>query len=135
MPNQKEQNRQLIRSYLNALASGATGDDLARFFTPDAVQIEFPNRLNANGGRSDLATLLLRAQQGQKMLSQQSYDMQSETVEDSRVAVEVVWTGTLAVAIGTLAAGSIMKAHIAIHFEIRDGRIAVQRNYDCFDPW
>ncbi|MBX7237478.1 MAG: nuclear transport factor 2 family protein [Caldilineales bacterium] len=135
MPNQKEQNRQLIRSYLNALASGATGDDLARFFTPDAVQIEFPNRLNANGGRSDLATLLLRAQQGQKMLSQQSYDIQSETVEDSRVAVEVVWTGTLAVAIGTLAAGSIMKAHIAIHFEIRDGRIAVQRNYDCFDPW
>ena len=90
MPNQKEQNRQLIRSYLSALASGATGDDLARFFTPDAVQIEFPNRLNANGGRSDLATLLLRAQQGQKMLSQQSYDIQSETVEDSRVAVEVL---------------------------------------------
>lgn len=111
------------------------GDDLARYFTPDAVQIEFPNRLNAHGGRSDLATLLLRAEQGQKILSQQSYDIQSETVEDSRAAVEVVWTGTLAVPIGTLAPGFIMKAHIAIHFEIREGRIAVQRNYDCFDPW
>lgn len=135
MPNRKEQNRHLIRSYLNALASGAIGDDLAQFFRPDAVQIEFPNRLNANGGRSDLATILLRAEQGQKILSQQSYEIQSETVEDSRVAVEVVWAGTLAVPMGTLAPGSTMRAHIAIHFEIREGSIAVQRNYDCFDPW
>jgi hypothetical protein len=135
MSDQKEQNRQLIRSYLNALESGVIGDELAQFFTPDAVQIEFPNRLNANGGRSDLATILLRAEQGQKILSQQTYEIQSETVEDACIAVEAIWTGTLAIPLGTLAPGSTMKAHFAIHFEIREGRIAVQRNYDCFDPW
>jgi ketosteroid isomerase-like protein len=135
MSNQEEQNRQLVRSYLSALGSGAIGNELAQFFTPDAVQIEFPNRLNANGGRSDLATILLRAEQGHKLLSQQTYEIQSETAEGSRVAVEAVWTGTLAVPVGTLAPGSTMRAHFAIHFEMRDGRIAVQRNYDCFDPW
>lgn len=135
MSNQKEKNRQLIRSYLNALASGVIGEELAHFFTPDAVQIEFPNRLNANGGRSDLAAILLRAEQGQKILKQQTYEIQSETAEESHVAVEAVWTGTLGIPFGTLAPGSIMKAHFAIHFEMRDGRIAVQRNYDCFDPW
>ena len=135
MSNQKEQNHQLIRSYLNALESGVIGDELAKFFTSDAVQIEFPNRLNANGGRSDLATILLRAEQGQKVLSQQTYEIQSETAEDSRIAVEAIWTGTLAIPLGTLGPGSKMKAHFAMHFEIREGRIAVQRNYDCFDSW
>ncbi len=57
--------RQLIRDYLAALAAGAVGPDLAQFFTPDAVQIEYPNRLNATGGRSDLTTILARAEQGQ----------------------------------------------------------------------
>ncbi|CAG0954604.1 hypothetical protein ANRL3_00472 [Anaerolineae bacterium] len=135
MSSQEEKNRQLIRSYLSALGSGAVGDELALFFTPDAVQIEYPNRLNANGGRSDLATILLRAEQGQKLLTQQTYEIQSETAEGTRVAVEAIWTGTLAVPVGTLAPGSTMRAHFAIHFEMRDGQIAVQRNYDCFDPW
>jgi ketosteroid isomerase-like protein len=134
MSNQEEQNLQLVRSYLSALGSGAVGDKLSRFFTPDAVQIEFPNRLNASGGRSDLATILLRAEQGRKLLTQQTYEIQSEMAEGSRVAVEAVWMGMLAVPVGTLAPGSTMRAHFAIHFEIRDGRIAVQRNYDCFDP-
>ncbi len=75
MSNQKAQNCQLVRSYLSAIASGAIGDDLARFFTPDAVQIEYPNRLNPNGGQSDLPTILLRAEQGQKLLTQQVYDI------------------------------------------------------------
>jgi ketosteroid isomerase-like protein len=135
MSNQEEKNRQLIRSYLSALGAGAVGDELARFFTSDAAQIEFPNRLNANGGHSDLATILLCAEQGQKLLTQQTYEIHSETAEDNRVAVEAIWTGTLAVSVGTLAPGSTMRAHFALHFEIRDGRIAAQRNYDCFDPW
>jgi len=135
MSSQEEQNRLLVRSYLEALGSGAVGDELIRFFTPDAVQIEFPNRLNVNGGRSDLSTILLRAKQGREILIQQAYEIQSETAEGSRVAVEAVWTGTLAVSVGTLPPGSTMRAHFAIHFEMQDGRIAVQRNYDCFDPW
>jgi limonene-1,2-epoxide hydrolase len=135
MSDQETKNIQLIRSYLNVLASGSFGDDLSKFFTPDAIQVEFPNILNTKGGQSDLTAILTRAEQGRNILAKQTYDIKSETAEDSRVAIEAVWTGTLAVLIGKLTPGSTMRAHFSIHFEMRDGRIAVQRNYDCFDPW
>lgn len=51
-------NLALVLEYLSALERGEVGAALARFFTPDAAQVEFPNRLNPNGGRSDLATML-----------------------------------------------------------------------------
>src|SRR5262245_47455827 len=124
-----------IRTYLEALESGAVGEALARFFTPDARQVELPNRLNQNGGVSDLHTLLRRAEQGQKLLRGQRYEVQSELAQAQRVAIEAIWTGTLAVPLGALAAGATMKAHFAMFFELRDGRICLQRNYDCFEPW
>jgi len=49
--------------------------------------------------------------------------------------VEARWTGVLAVTVGTLAAGVEMKASFAMFFRFRDGRIAMQRNYDCFEAW
>jgi ketosteroid isomerase-like protein len=39
------------------------------------------------------------------------------------------------VTFGAIASGTEMKASFAMFFEFRDGQIAVQRNYDCFDPW
>src|SRR5687768_5107858 len=39
------------RQYLAALEQMATGDALARFFRPDVVQEEFPNRLVPQGAR------------------------------------------------------------------------------------
>ncbi len=135
MSNEETKNIQLIRSYLNVLASGGYGDELAKFFTPDAIQVEYPNILNPKGGQSDLITILTRAEQGRKLLTTQTYDIQSETANGLRVAIEAIWTGTLAVPLGKLASGSTMRAHFAIYFEMRDGRITVQRNYDCFDPW
>jgi ketosteroid isomerase-like protein len=132
---EEEQNRQLVRSYLDALTTGAVGDELSKFFTSDAAQVEYPNRLNPNGGRSDLAKILLRAEQGQKLIAKQTYEIQSEIAEGSKVAIEAIWTGILAVPVGALEPGSTMRAHFAIHFEIRDGLIAGQRNYDCFEAW
>ena len=55
--------------------------------------------------------------------------------QEDRVAVEARWTGVLAVTVGTLAAGVEMKASFAMFFRFRDGRIAMQRNYDCFEAW
>lgn len=100
-------NLSTIRAYLQALQDGAIGDALPRYFTPDAVQVELPNRLNPNGARSDLPTLLKRAEHGQKLLRNQSYVIQAEVAHGQRVAV---------------------------FFELKDGRICSQRNYDCFEP-
>lgn len=124
-----------IRAYLQDLAAGATGERLAAYFTPDALQIEFPNRLNPNGGESDLPRLLARAEQGRKVLRSQSYEIASAVARGNQVAVEVLWIGVLAIPVGSLQPGAEMKAHFAMFFELEDGRIRRQRNYDCFEPW
>ena len=124
-----------IRAYLQALEDGAVGEALAGFFTSDARQVELPNRLNPNGGISDLQTLIERAEQGRKLLRSQRYDVQSEVAQGERAAVEATWIGTLAAPLGSLAAGATMMAHFAMFFELSDGRIRSQRNYDCFEPW
>ena len=124
------------RAYLAALESGAVGDKLARFFAADAVQVELPNRLNPKGGQSDVPTLLKRAEQGAKLMQRQSYEVRSAVAQGARVAVEAAWTGVLAVPFGSVAAGGAIKAHLAMFFEFAgDGRIALLRNYDCFEAW
>src|ERR1700748_994731 len=128
-------NATLIRAYMTALESGAVGEALASFFTSDAEQIELPNKLHPHGGRSDLSTLLRRAEQGQKLLARQSYGLHSIVEQGDRVAVETSWKAILAVPLGSLAEGQAMSAHFAMFFELRHGRIASQRNYDLFNPW
>jgi len=135
MPSPESSNVALIRSYLAALASGAVGEQLARFFNSNAEQVELPNKLNPNGGRSDLATLLKRAEQGQKLLLSQTYEVQSLLEQDGHIAVEAKWSAVLAVPLGSLSAGQSMKAHFAMFFKLENGRISSQRNYDCFEPW
>jgi ketosteroid isomerase-like protein len=125
----------LVRAYLAAIEAGAVGEELGRYFTEDAVQVEYPNRLNPHGGTSDRATIMARSVQGQHLLAAQHYRVLNLLAEGDRVAVEAVWTGMLAVPLGTLAAGDQMTAHFAMFFLLRDGRIARQHNYDCFAPW
>jgi ketosteroid isomerase-like protein len=124
-----------VRDYLSAIEAGATGPALARFFTPDVVQEEFPNRLMPNGARRDLAAILEGAERGQKVLRRQTIQVHNVVSEGSTTVAELTWIGTLAVPIGTLAAGDEMKARFCIVLETEDGRIRAQRNYDCFDPF
>lgn len=135
MTENESANVETIRAYLAALANGAVGDALRRFFTDDALQVELPNRLNPAGGQSDLETLLRRSEQGKHLLQSQTYGVRSIVARDNQVAVEALWTGTLAVPLGTLVAGSTMKAHFAMFFDLESNRIRRQRNYDCFEPW
>ena len=131
----EQANLQTARQYLAAIELGATGDALARFFTPDVVQEEFPNRLVAAGARRDLAAILEGALRGRQVMRAQHFEVRHALATDDRVALEVLWTGTLAVPLGTLPAGGQMRARFAVFLDFRDGRIAAQRNYDCFDPW
>ena len=135
MTTAEDKNIYFIRTYLNALQSGEAGDALCRFFTDDVRQIEMPNQLNPRGQESNLNHIIQRSQQGLKVLERQQYEIVSTIAQEDRVAVEARWTGVLAIALGTLPPGTEMKASFAIFFHFRDGRIALQRNYDCFDPW
>jgi len=128
-------NLALVREYLGALEAGEAGPSLRRFFTSDAIQVEFPNRLNPGGGRSDLATMLERSLQGKQLLRSQEYRVISAVAGGDRVAVEADWTGILATPAAGLPAGGTMRAHFAMFFELVEGRIHRQHNYDCFEPW
>jgi len=128
-------NLAIARKYLEALEHGAEGGTLADFFTKDVVQEEFPNRLSPIGAHRDLKALLDSAKKGKKVMRAQKFDVVNSIVDGDNVALEVFWSGYLAVPVDTLPADSEMRAHISIWLEFKDGKIANQRNYDCFDPW
>lgn len=125
----------LVRVYLRALETGESTQALAQFFTPDVIQVEFPNQLSPHGGKSDLPTLLQRAEQGKLVIAHQRFAIRSELSQGDRVAMEVEWSGVLQIPLGTLPAGGTLRAHFALFFVFRDGRICSQHNYDCFQPW
>jgi ketosteroid isomerase-like protein len=126
---------ELTRRYFAALEAGATGEVLAAFYAPEVVQEEFPNRLTPQGARRDLTAILDAAARGQRVMASQRYEILHAVADGDRVAVEFRWSGTLAVAVASLAAGAAMRGRFACFLEFRDGRIVAQRNYDCFEPW
>jgi len=128
-------NRDLATAYIRALESGATGDDVANFFSPDVIVTEFPNRFAPNGATRDLENLRAASERGKKVMQRQRYDIVSMTAQGDRVAIELDWTGTLAVPVGSLPAGGDMRAHVAIVLDFRDGKIVAQRHYDCYEPF
>jgi ketosteroid isomerase-like protein len=128
-------NLAIARKYLEAIENGAEGGALADFFTKDVVQEEFPNRLEPIGGHRDLSALLDSARKGKRTLRAQKFDVLNSIVDGDNVALEVFWSGLLAVPVDTLPADTEMRAHISIWLEFRDGKICRQHNYDCFDPW
>ena len=123
------------RRYLEALENGAEGDALAEFFTTDVVQEEFPNRLSPIGAHRDLKAILAAAKKGKKVMRAQKFDILNSISDGDLVALEVFWSGYLAVPVDTLPADSEMRAHFSMWLEFRDGKICRQHNYDCFDPW
>jgi len=128
-------NLAIALKYLEALENGAEGGTLAEFFTEDVVQEEFPNRLSPIGAHRDLKAIRDAARKGKKTLRAQKFDVRNSVVDGDNVALEVLWSGLLAVAVDSLPADTEMRAHISIWLEFRDGKIARQHNYDCFDPW
>lgn len=128
-------NLTIARRYLEALENGAEGGALAEFFTSDVVQEEFPNRLSPIGQHRDLNALLAAARKGKQVVRAQRFDILNSIVDGDNVALEVHWSGLLAVSLDSLPADSELRAHISIFLEFRDGKICRQHNYDCFDPW
>ncbi len=125
----------LVRAFLQALTEGAEPHVIGTFYHPDAEQVEYPNRVVPNGITRDRAAVLAASAAGAKVLRSQKFDVVSLTSAGSFVALEAIWTGTLAIGFGNLQPGAEMTAHFAQFYEIADGKILRQRNYDCFMPF
>src|ERR1051326_848356 len=120
--------------YLKAIEDG-DATFVISLFSPDAIIEQLPNRIYPNGLRADVSRVAAAFEKGRKLFSRQTYEITNHSTTGNLVALEVLWTGTLSIPFGTLAAGDNMRCHSAMLFEFRDGKIATQRNYDCFDPW
>jgi ketosteroid isomerase-like protein len=129
----EQANLETARRYLRALEERT--EDTFSFFTEDVVQEEFPNRFVPNGARRGLQELVEAAERGRKVMTAQRYEVLNAIASGDTVALEVQWTGTLAVPLGSLPVGGAMRARFAVFLQLRDGKIAAQRNYDCFEPW
>jgi ketosteroid isomerase-like protein len=124
----------LAREYLESIGAAEELSGL-RFFADDVIQVEFPNRLMPNGATRDLAALREGAERGRKVMTAQRFEVLNAIASGDQVAVEALWTGTLAVPMGSIPVGGQMRARFAIFLTYRDGKIVRQHNYDCFDPW
>ncbi|MEU8828100.1 nuclear transport factor 2 family protein [Streptomyces sp. NPDC048636] len=120
--------------YHEAVSRFAGGEELAAFLHPDMVHHELPNALFPEGAVRDLAGMDAAADAGRRVLREQSFEVIGAVASGDQVALEVRWTGTLAVSRGELPAGHVLRAHIATFIDFRDGRIVGQRNYDCYEP-
>jgi ketosteroid isomerase-like protein len=128
------ENLDIVRRYLKSVENGAFSD-VAPLVTPDVVMEQLPNRIYPQGLRATISQMAAAFEKGRKLLSSQTYEIKNAVINGDSIAVEVLWTGTLAVGFGTLTAGSQMRCHSSMFFEFKNGKICSQRNYDCFEPW
>jgi ketosteroid isomerase-like protein len=119
-------------AYLHTVAANG---DFAVHLDPEVIFEELPNRVTPKGGRADLAAMRAGAERGQALLASQTYEVLGGFAAGAQVVLEVKWTGVLKIALGSLAPGDALTAQCAMIFELRDGRILRQRNYDCYAPF
>jgi ketosteroid isomerase-like protein len=125
----------IVRGYYAAVEAGSGALDWDRWFTPDVIQEEFPNRLLPEGARRDLAAMREAALRGQTLMAEQRFTLLEVIAGGDMVAVEAEWRGTVARDLGPFTAGMTLRTRSAQVLVLRGGKIAVLRNYDCFYPW
>jgi len=121
-----------VRAYFAALerADPAAMD----FYAEDVEQIEHPNAIKPQGDRRGVNQMRADFEKGRALLARQQYDIRAAIVSGDEVAVQVLWTGELAIPLGALQPGDVMRVHSAIFFRIHNGKIVSQENYDCVEP-
>jgi ketosteroid isomerase-like protein len=125
----------VVLAYYAAIADGTTSLEWERWFTPDVVQEEFPNRLLPGGAQRDLRGLREAAERGAKLMSQQTFRVLTLVASGGTVVVEAEWRGQVGRDAGPFTAGTELRTRFAQVLELREGKIVALRNYDCFYPW
>ena len=135
MEDKAQSNLEIARRYLALLERDVTAPELRALFSPDFTHREFPNRLNPQGRtmtRPELEAATLKAAE---LLVEQTYSIRHAITAGDEVALEVDWRGSFKVPFGKTPAGTPLSASFGMFLTFRDGRIASQRNYDCFEPF
>jgi ketosteroid isomerase-like protein len=123
-----------VRAYLTAIENNAVVGRETEWYTLDAVQVEFPNKLLPMGATRDLPALKQASERGRTIVARQSYDILNIVEQGNRIAVEAIFRATFKIDLPELPRGRTMTAHFAMFFEMRNGKISRHHSYDCFDP-
>ena len=129
-----EVNLAVALAYLKALEDGRP-QHAQQYLGSEIVQVERPNRLKPNGDRRTAESMAAASQRGLQILQRQTYEVLNAVAQDDRVALEVLWTGVLAIPLGELKPGDAMTCWSGIFLDFKDGKIVGQRNHDCFPPF
>ena len=129
-----KENEKIVTEFLKMMSERKSEDTFEKFYHEDAEQIEYPNLVTKNIARRSLKDLKIGSERGRKIMSKEIYEIKNLYSLDNIVILEAVWKGTLSIPIGKLKIVEEMIAYFAQFFEIKDGKIFRQRNYDCFEP-
>jgi ketosteroid isomerase-like protein len=124
--------REIVTAYLQAVEAQNV-DEANRLMHPDIENLEHPNKMLPAGKRYDLAAMRAAGERGRAIMASQRFEIRSMIVEGDRAAVQIAWSGTLAVAAGPLPAGHVMRAQVCSIIELKDGKVWRQEQYDCFE--
>ena len=123
----KEDDR--VKAALALFAAIERGDRAALLdlYAENAVQVEHPNRLKPKGERRGPAKMAEDLARGKQMLLEEHYDVIDAAVSGDRVALQVKWTGVLAVPVGALRAGDAMVCESGIFLRFAGDKIVEQQ--------
>lgn len=96
--------REIVTAYLRAIEAHDV-DEVARHLRPDVENLEHPNKLLPAGKRHDRAAMRAGGERGKAAMASERYEIHAMIVESNRAAVQIAWSGTLAVAAGPRPAG------------------------------
>ena len=108
---------------------------MARFFSPDAEQVEYPSAVRPTGSRRPLADMLAASERGAGLLSTQSYES-SPTSSRGRPPRSSSPGAPPSRGRWEHPGRWRALAHVGAFYEFADdGRIARQSSYDCYEPF
>ena len=111
-----------VLAYIRAIEARAPFET---FLHPEMQLTEHPNKISPAGTTADLAAMLAASERGKALMARERYAIRHTIAEGDRVVVQLAWTGTLH-------DGRELRAQICSVFELRDGTIFRQEQYDCF---
>lgn len=117
----------VARRMIGAIENGDR-TEVQALYADDAVQHELPNALVPNGIRRDKQGILEAFDRGAALMAKQRFEITNAVSEGRHAAVEADF-------FGETKSGKTFRARFAMFFEVVDGKIVRQRNYDCFDPF
>lgn len=124
-----------MRAYLATVEAMGPPATLAEFCAPEMTFREFPNRIAPHGRVRGAEESRAAWEMGRKLMRSQKYRVLRVIENGDEMAVELEWTGVLAIDVMNLKAGREMKAYVAMFLTFREGKIVEQRNYDCYPPF